>query len=400
MPALSNSLQRFQPSKIAEIFALALRLKEEGRDIVNLSTGEPDFETDPKICAAAHRAIDAGITKYTAVDGTTELKRAVREKFKRDNGLDYELEEIVIDSGAKPLLAHIMLALLDPGDEVIVPTPCWTSHPGAVRLCGAEPVFLPCPESNSFKLRPADLAAAITDRSKVLILNSPNNPTGAVYDAAELKAITEVLLQHPQLWIVADDIYETLLFDGRRFATPAQVEPRLRERVITVNGVSKGHAMTGWRIGFAGGPKEVIAAVRKVMSQATGCPPSISQAAAVAALTGPQGVLAERRAIYQTRRDLMVRALNQAAGLKLSPCEGAFYLFVNCAGVLGKSTPGGRVLRSSSDFVTYLLQDKGVALVPGAAFECDPYFRLSFATDTASLEEACRRIREGCSALT
>ena len=399
MPALSKSLERFQPSKIAEIFALALRLQEEGRDIVNLSTGEPDFATHDSVCAAAHEAIDAGMTKYTAVDGTSDLKRAVQEKFRRDNGLDYALDEIIIDSGAKPLLAHTMMALLDPGDEVIVPTPCWTSHPGAVRLCGGEPVFLACPEDNGFKLHAAELAAAITGRTKMLILNSPSNPTGAVYDAEEMKAITDVVLGHPHIWLVSDDIYESLLFDGRVFATPAGVEPRLKDRVITVNGVSKGHAMTGWRIGFAGGPKDAMQAIRKVLSQATGSPPSISQAAAVAALTGPQEVLAERTAIYQERRDIVVRALNQAAGLTVRPCEGAFYLFVNCAGVLGRTTPAGQVLETSTDFARYLLEDRGVAVVPGVAFEADPYFRLSFATSTEALEEACRRIREGCSAL-
>lgn len=399
MPALSKSLDRFPSSKIASIFALATRLQEEGRDIVNLSTGEPDFDTDISVREAAKKAIDEGATRYTALDGTSALKRAVQAKFSEDNGLDFELDEIIIDTGAKPLLAHIMLALLDPDDEVIIPTPCWTSHPGAVRFCGVHPVFARTREEDDFKLKGQGFRGLISPKTKLLILNSPSNPTGAVYSEDELRELTEVLLAYPDIWIIADDIYEKLLFDGRTFATPAAIEPRLRDRVITVNGVSKSYAMTGWRIGYAGGPREAMAGVRKVMSQTAGSPPAMSQAAAVAALTGPQDYVAEQVATYQSRRDLVVRALNQALGLKVAPSQGAFYLFVNCAGVLGKETPGGKTIQNSTDFVSYLLEDHGIALVPGAAFEADPYFRLSFAASNEALEQGCKRIIAGCSSL-
>ena len=399
MPQLSRVLDRFRPSPIAHIFALAIQLREEGRDIVNLAAGEPDFETHDSVCAAAHAAIDQGETKYTAVDGANHLKRAIQAKFKQDNGLDYDLDEIVVDGGAKPVLGHIMRALLDPGDEVIIPTPCWTSHPGMVQLCSADPVFVPGPEDRGFKLRPEDLDSAITEKTKALILCSPSNPTGAVYDPQELRALTDVLLRHEDVWIVADVIYEKLVYDGREFATPARVEPRLRDRIITVNGVSKGYSMTGWRIGFAGGPRQAMAGVKKVMSQATGCASSISQVAAAAALTGPQEYISQRTAIFQERRDLVVRALNQAEGLKVQPCEGAFFLYINCGEVLGKKTPAGALLESSADFARYLLEEKGVALIPGAAFEYDPYLRLSFAASTEALEDACARIRSACAAL-
>jgi aspartate aminotransferase len=400
MPKLSQVLDRFQPSPIAHIFALAIQLEEEGRDIVNLAAGEPDFETHESVCAAAHAAIDEGVTKYTTLDGTNQLKRAIQEKFKRDNGLDYDLDEIVVDGGAKPVLGHILRALLDPGDQVIIPTPCWTSHPGMVHLSSAEPVFVPGPEDQGFKLQPNDLEAAMTAKTKALILCSPSNPTGAVYDASELRALAEVLLRHEDVWVVSDDIYEKMIYDGRTFATPAQAEPRLKDRVITVNGVSKGYSMTGWRIGFAGGPRQAMAGVKKVMSQATGCASSISQVAATAALTGPQDYIAERNAIFQQRRDLVVRALNQVEGLSVRPCEGAFFLYVNCGGVLGKTTPAGVRLETSADLARYLLEEKGVALVPGAAFEYDPYVRLSFAASSETLEDACVRIRGACAALT
>ncbi len=400
MPPLSRTLERFQPSPIAAIFSLAVRLTEEGRDIVNLSTGEPDFPTPDPVCRAAKEAIDAGVTKYTPIDGTSELKEAIRRKFRQENGLDFAIDQVIVDAGAKPLLAHVMLALLDAGDEVIIPTPCWSSHPGAVRLCGAHPVFLPCGEDQGFKLAAADLGAAITPQTKMLILNSPGNPTGAVYGAEELEALAVVLRAHPDLWVVSDDIYEHLVFDGKKFATLAAVAPDLQDQIITVNGVSKGYAMTGWRIGYAGGPKAAIAGVRKIMTQAAGNPCSISQKAAVAALTGPQEHLRERCERYQARRDYVVRALNQAPGLSVKPSQGAFYLFINCAGVLGQQTPEGRLLDSSGDFVTYLLDSHGVAVVPGAAFESDPFFRLSFAAADQALAEGCKRIVAACSALS
>lgn len=400
MPLLSKTLSRFRTSPISEIFSLALKLKAEGQDVVNLSIGEPDFETHESVCRKARAAMERGETKYTPVDGTAELKAAVQEKFRRDNDLDYPLEQIVVDAGAKPLLGHLMLALLDGGDEVVVPAPCWTSHPGMVCLCGAEPVLVECTEETGFKLTPEKLEAAINPKTKALILCSPGNPTGAVYDTAQLQALAEVLLAHDQVWVISDDIYEKLVFDGREFATMAQAAPRLKERVVTVNGVSKGYAMTGWRIGFAAGPRDVMAGLRKVMSQLTGSPASISQAAAIAALNGPQDYVAERVAVFQERRNLVVRALNQVPGLRVAPCEGAFYLFINCAGVLGKSTPTGGRIESSTDFARYLLEAEAVALVPGAAFESDPYLRLSFAASTTALETACKRIRRACASLS
>lgn len=399
MPSLSTTLERFQPSAIAEIFSLAVRLKEEGQDIVNLSSGEPDFDTEDNAKQAAASAIAAGETKYTNIDGTTALKQAVQAKFRRDNGLDYGLEQILVDAGAKPLLAHAMQAVLDPGDEVIIPTPCWTSYIGMVRLFGGEPKPVSCPEEAGFKLQPADLERAISGRSKLILLNSPCNPTGAAYSEAELKALTDVLLRHEQLWIFADDIYEHIVYDGFRFVTPAQVEPRLFDRTLTINGVSKAYAMTGWRIGFAGGPTQLIEAVRKVLTQSTANPCSISQAAAEA-LTGPQDFLAERAEAFRRRRDLVVGAVNQMPGLRCSPPEGAFYLYPNCAGLLGKRTEDGTTIGSSHDFAKHLLERWGVAVVPGSAFQCDPYFRLSYAASTAELEEACRRIGRACGELS
>ena len=399
-PALASVLDRFQPSKISEISSLTARLQEEGRDIIHLGIGEPDFETPENAVEAGVEAIRSGQTKYTSVDGTTAMKQAIREKFLRDNELDYPVEQIIAASGAKPLLAHAIQAILDPRDEVIIPTPCWVSHPGMVRLFGGEPVFVPCPEEKGFKLQAEDLGRAITAKTKLVIMNSPGNPTGATYDEAELKALTDVLLEHPRIWILADDIYEHIVFDGLRFVTPAQVEPRLYERTLTVNGISKGYAMTGWRIGFAGGPKRLINAMRKVMSQSTGNPSSISQIAAIEALTGPQAFLKERAASFKQRRDFIVPAINQTPHLKCAPPEGSFFLYVNCEGVLGRSAPDGRRIESSTDFAKYLLEEAGVAVVPGVAFELDPYVRLSYAVSMAELEEAAKRLRRACSELS
>lgn len=400
MPSLSHRLNSFKPSSIAQIFTLATQLKEQGEDIADLSTGEPDFQTHLAVCNAAKDAIDQGITKYTPVDGITELKKAIQDKFKTDNQLDYELSQIIIDAGAKPLLAHTLMAILNREDEVIIPTPCWPSHPGVVQLCGAFPVFVKGAADKGFKLKPLDLDHAITEKTTAIILNSPSNPTGAVYSRDELKALTEVLLEHPGIWILADDIYEKLRYDNREFVTVAQVEPRLMDRTITINGLSKAHAMTGWRIGYAGGPSPLMSAIRQIMSQATGNPCSISQRAALAALTGDQSHLRKQLGIYQSRRDNVVNHLNKASGLSVVPCEGAFYLFVNCSGVLGKRTPGGQLIETSTDFVRYLLEDHKVAVVPGAAFEYDPYFRLSFATSEQQLDKACVRIVEACEVLS
>ncbi len=396
MPDLSQKLSHFKPSKIAQIFALAAQLKEQGEDVADLSSGEPDFATAQHVCEQAKLAIDQGVTKYTAVDGTSALKRAVQAKFKDDNNLDYDLDEIVIDSGAKPLLAHALIAILDDDDEVLIPTPCWPSHPGMVQLCGAHPVFIKSPPENGFKLRPQDLDHAITNATKAVILNSPSNPTGAVYKAEELRSLADMLLEHPGIWILADDIYEKLLFDNRKFHSIAEIEPRLKNRTITINGLSKAHAMTGWRIGYAGGPIKLMTAIRQIMSQATGSPSAISQAAAITALTGNQDHIRSQVNIYQSRRDKMVDELNKAPGLSVKPCEGAFYLYVNCEKVIGKKTPQGNILQSSTDFVKYLLEEYKVAVVPGTAFECDPYFRLSFATSDEQLDKACTRIINAC----
>ena len=399
MPNLSHRLNGFKPSSIAQIFTLATKLKEQGEDIADLSTGEPDFRTGAAVCMAAKKAIDQGITKYTPVDGTSELKKAIRDKFKKDNQLEYELSQIVIDAGAKPLLAHTLMAILNREDEVIIPTPCWPSHPGVVQLYGAFPVFVKGSADTGFKLKPQDLDHAITEKTTAIILNSPSNPTGAVYSREELKGLTDVLLEHPGIWILADDIYEKLRYDNREFVTVAQVEPRLMDRTITINGLSKAHAMTGWRIGYAGGPLPLMSAIRQIMSQATGNPCSISQRAALEALTGDQSHLHTQLDIYQSRRDKVVKRLNTADGLSVAACEGAFYLYVNCQDVLGKSTPNGQRIESSTDFVRYLLEDHKVAVVPGVAFEYDPYFRLSFATSDEQLDKACSRMIDACDAL-
>ena len=396
MPSLSQRLNSFKPSSIAQIFTLASELKEQGEDIADLSTGEPDFQTHTDVCNAAKQAIDQGITKYTPVDGITELKKAIQHKFKTENQLEYELSQIIIDAGAKPLLAHTLMAILNREDEVIIPTPCWPSHPGVVQLCGAFPVFVKGAADKGFKLKPTDLDHAITDKTKAIILNSPSNPTGAIYSRNELIALAQVLLEHSGIWILADDIYEKLRYDDREFSTIAQVEPRLMDRTITINGLSKAHAMTGWRIGYAGGPAALMSAIRQIMSQATGNPCSISQRAALAALNGDQSHLEEQLNIYETRRNKMVKQLNQANGLTVEPCEGAFYLYVNCEGVLGKTTPQGQLIESSTDFVRYLLEDHKVAVVPGVAFEYDPYFRLSFATSDQQLEKASSRMIRAC----
>jgi len=400
LPELSSRLNQFKPSKIAQIFALAAELKEQGEDIADLSTGEPDFDTASHVCQHAKQAIDKGITRYTAVDGTSTLKRAIQRKFKTDNDLDYELNEIVVDSGAKPLLAHTLIAILDPDEEVLIPTPCWPSHPGMVQLCGAHPVYIKGSQSNGFKLRAQDLEKAITEQTKAIIFNSPSNPSGAVYSKEELCTLTDVLLEHPGVWILADDIYEKLLFDNRRFSTIAQVEPNLKNRTITINGLSKAHAMTGWRIGYAGGPARLMKSIRQIMSQATGSPCAISQAAAVAALSNDQSHISDQVQVYQSRRDKVVNELNKAQGLSVNASEGAFYLYVNCQGVIGKSTPEGEIINSSTEFVQYLLEHHNVAVVPGAAFEYDPYFRLSFATSDRQIDKACQRILKACALLT
>jgi aspartate aminotransferase len=399
MTELAQMLDNFQPSSISKIFNLANQLKAEGKDILDLSIGEPDFLTPDHIKQAAISAINENNTKYTNVEGTLALRQAISKKFNRDNDLDYDPQQIIVDSGAKPLLMHAMQAMLDRDDEVIIPTPCWTSYIGMVKLCDAKCNFVACPEDKGFKLQASDLESAITAKTKLILLNSPSNPTGAAYAHDEMKAITDVLLGHPDVWILADDIYEHITFDGFEFCTPAQVEPRLYDRTLTLNGVSKAYSMTGWRIGFAAGPQKLINGIKKVLSQSTGNPCSISQAAAIAALEGPQELLAERAEIFHQRRDFLAARLNAIEGLRCHKPEGAFYLYPSCEGLIGKTTTDGVEIRDSKDFVKYLLGSYNVAAVPGTAFEYDPYFRLSYASSVETLEKAADRIEAACANL-
>ena len=399
MSMIARRLAAIKPSPTIAVSSLARELRAAGRDVIGLGAGEPDFDTPDTIKDAAIAAIRAGQTKYTAVDGTPELKAAVAAKFQRENGLDYRLDEISVGTGGKQIIYNALMATLDPGDEVVVPAPYWVSYPDMVLLAGGTPVFVTCPDQTGFKLRPEDLEAAITPRTKWLILNSPSNPTGAAYSEPELRELTDVLLRHPQVWLLTDDIYEHLVYDDFRFVTPLAVEPGLRSRCLTMNGVAKAYAMTGWRIGYAGGPTELIKAMAKVQSQSTSNPCSISQAAAAAALTGPQDFIAERAAIFRRRRDLVVELLNQARGLRCHRPEGAFYVYPSCAGVIGRRTPDGDELADSEGFARYLLESVGVAVVHGAAFGMDPYFRISYATSAELLEDACHRIIRACDAL-
>jgi len=400
MTRLAKILDRFQPSAINEIFTLANRLKEEGKDIVDLSIGEPEFLTPDHVKQAAISAIEQNYTKYTSVGGSLALRQAISGKFKRDNNLDYHPEQIVAGAGAKPLLMHAMQAMISSGDEVIIPTPCWTSYTGMVALCDATCTYVPCPEDKGFKLQPRDLEAAIGANTRLILINSPSNPTGAAYSATEMKAITDVLLRYPDVWILADDIYEHITYDGFEFSTPAQIEPRLYDRTLTLNGVSKAYSMTGWRIGFAGGPRQLINGITKVLSQSTGNPCSISQAAAIAALEGPQEFLRKRKEIFRQRRNFLCERLNAITGLHCHSPEGAFYLYPSCADMIGKFTADGVEISNSDDFVRYLLTSQGVAVVPGSAFEYDPNIRLSYASSIETLEKAADRIEAACKSLS
>lgn len=399
MSLLAAKLDRIKPSPTIAVTNLARELKAAGRDVIGLGAGEPDFDTPDHIKEAAIKAIRDGDTKYTAVDGTPALKEAIVGKFRNENDLVYEVDQITVGTGGKQVLYNALMATLNEGDEVIIPAPYWVSYPDMVLLAGGTPIVVPCPEAAGFKLQPADLEAAITPRTKWLILNSPNNPTGAAYSEDDLRGLVDVLLRHPQVQVMTDDMYEHLVYDGFRFATIAQVEPGLHERTLTVNGVSKAYSMTGWRIGYAGGPKALIKAMAKVQSQSTSNPSSIGQAAAVAALTGPLDFLAERNEVFRQRRDLVVSSLNQTEGLVCPTPEGAFYVYPSCAGVVGKRTPQGEVIENSEAFARYVLNEVGVAFVQGSAFGLDPYFRISYATSTGALEDACARIRTACGRL-
>ena len=399
MSIIAERLSRIKPSPTIAVTNKAKELKAAGKDVIGLGAGEPDFDTPDFVKAAAQKAMDAGDTKYTAVDGTPALKDAIIAKFKRDNGLEYTREQISVGTGGKQILYNALMASVNPGDEVIIPAPYWVSYPDMTLLAEGEPVIVDCPESNNFKLKAEDLEAAITPKTKWLIFNSPSNPTGGAYTHDELKAITDVLMKHPHVWVMTDDMYEHLVYDGFEFATPAQVEPQLYERTLTINGVSKAYAMTGWRIGYAGGPKELIKAMAKIQSQSTSNPCSISQAAAVEALNGDQSFLAERNDAFKTRRDMVVQMLNDAEGISCITPEGAFYVYPSCAGCIGKTTPDGKTIESDEDFVTYLLESEGVACVHGEAFGLSPHFRISYATSEQALQEACSRIQKACAAL-
>lgn len=397
--ALSSRLSAVRPSPTIAITRLANELRRQGRDVIGLSQGEPDFDTPQHVKEAAKAAIDAGQTKYTDVDGTPELKRAIVQKFKNENGLSYDVSQISGGTGGKQVLYNALCATLDEGDEVIIPAPYWVSYPDMVLLAGGKPVIVSCGEAEGFKLSAEALRRAITARTKWLVLNSPSNPTGAGYSAAELEALGRVLLDHPGVMVLTDDMYEHIRYDGWEFATIAAVEPRLFDRVLTCNGVSKAYAMTGWRIGYAGGPAWLIKAMATIQSQSTTNPSSVSQAAAIAALTGPLDFLAERNAVFQERRDLCLTAFNSTPGLSCRTPDGAFYLFPSCAGMIGRRRADGRTIDTDVDFATFLLEEASVAVVPGSAFGLAPYFRISFATATERLSAACERIAEACGRL-
>jgi aspartate aminotransferase len=382
------------------ITALATDLKAAGRNVITLSQGEPDFDTPDNIREAGIAAIQRGETKYTVFDGRIELKQAICGKFKRENGLDYEPSQITVSNGGKQVLYNALVATLSPGDEVVIPAPYWVSYPEMVLLCDGEPVPVSCPQNNGFKMRPEDLDAAITPKTKWLILNSPSNPSGAAYTEADLREIADVVLKHPHVWVMTDDMYEHLVYDDFEYRTIAQIEPRLYERTLTVNGVSKAYCMTGWRIGYAGGPKQLIKAMGAVQSNSTANPCSISQAAAIEALNGPQDFIPKNNAKFKERRDFMVDALNRVPGLHCPRPEGAFYVYPSCAGLIGKKTPQGKIIETDEEFVRYLLEAEGVAVVHGTAFGLAPHFRISYATSNEELEDACARIDRACRALS
>jgi aspartate aminotransferase len=397
---LSDAVNRVSPSATIAVTTKAAELKRAGIDVIGLGAGEPDFDTPEHIKEAAIKAIRDGKTKYTPADGIPELKEAICAKFKRDNDLDYTPAQVNVSPGGKPVIFNAFISTLNPGDEVIVPAPYWVSYPDMARMAGGTPVFVKCGPNANYKLTADTLEAAITPKTKWLVLNSPSNPTGAAYTKAELRALADVLLRHPHVFILTDDMYEHLVYDGFEYWTIAQVEPGLYERTLTMNGVSKAYAMTGWRIGYAAGPQNLIATMRKVMSQSTSNACSISQWAAVAALNGSHDFLAERNAAFKARRDMVVAELNQAEGISCATPEGAFYVYPNIAGVIGKTSPAGALIETDKDFCAALLEEEQVAAVFGEAFGLSPAFRVSYATSTEALTEACKRIKRFCGALS
>ena len=399
MGFLSDALSRIKPSATIVITQKARDLKAQGRDVISLSVGEPDFDTPDNIKEAAMAAIRRGETKYTPVSGIVPLREAIATKFKRENGLEYKPSQTIVCTGGKQVIYNALLATMNPGDEVIIPTPFWVSYPEMVGLCGGTPVFVDTDMAHDFKLQPEPLERAITPRTKWIILNSPSNPTGAAYTRAEMKAITDVLMRHPQVWVLTDDMYEHLTYGDFEFVTPAQVEPGLYDRTLTMNGVSKAYAMTGWRIGYAAGPDQLIKAMDFVQGQQTSGACSIAQWAAVEALNGPQDHLPRFKKAFEERRDLVVSMLNQSKYLKCPMPEGAFYVYPSCADAIGKTAPSGKVLETDEDFVSELLESEGVAAVHGSAFGLGPNFRISYATSNAALEDACHRIQRFCGSL-
>ncbi|WP_054300950.1 pyridoxal phosphate-dependent aminotransferase [Gemmobacter sp. LW-1] len=399
MAFLSDTLARVKPSPTIAVTTKAAELKAAGRDVIGLGAGEPDFDTPQNIKDAAKRAIDEGKTKYTAVDGIPELKKAICAKFERENGLKYAPNQITVGTGGKQILYNALIATCNPGDEVIIPAPYWVSYPDMVLLAGGTPVPVVATLENDFKITAAQLEAAITPKTKWFIFNSPSNPTGAGYSHDELKALTDVLMRHPQVWIMSDDMYEHLVFDDFTFVTPAQIEPGLYDRTLTCNGVSKAYAMTGWRIGYAGGPVDLIKAMAKVQSQSTSNPCSVSQYAALEGLTGPQEFLTDNKVLFQRRRDLVVSMLNTCPGITCPKPEGAFYVYPDIAGCIGKTSAGGAHIVDDEAFATALLEETGVAVVFGAAFGLSPNFRVSYATSDEALREACTRIKTFCEGL-
>ncbi len=396
---LAESLARVKPSATMAVTDMARQLRAAGRDVIGLGAGEPDFDTPENIKQAAIDAIARGETKYTAVTGIDELKQAICDKFKRDNNLDYEPAQVFVAPGGKPVIYDAMMATLNPGDEVVIPAPYWVSYPDIVNLAGGTPVAVETRAKDGFKLQPQDLEAAITPKTKWFIFNSPSNPSGAAYSAEELKKLTDVLLKHPHVWILTDDMYEHLVYDNFVFATPAQVEPQLYERTLTMNGVSKAYCMTGWRIGYCAGPQQLIKAMTKIQSQSTSNPTSISQWAALEALTGPQDFIAAHNEHFKRRRDLVVKMLNEADGIECITPEGAFYVYPSCAGCIGKTAPDGMEIDGDEAFAKALLEAEGVAVVHGEAFGLSPFFRISYATSDENLVEACERIQRFCASL-
>ena len=397
---IAKRMSLIKPSPTMAVTKMAAEMKAAGQDIIGLGAGEPDFDTPDHIKNAAIEAIKNGETKYTAVDGTPALKKAIAKKFYKDNSIKYNIDEIIVSVGGKQVLYNALMSSINPGDEVIIPSPFWVSYPDMVSLAGGVPIIVEGKEKNNFKIQPEDIRDKISTKTKWIIINSPSNPTGSSYSAEELRDIGNLLLEYENIFVMSDDIYEKIIYDDFKFFSLAEVMPELKDRILTVNGVSKAYAMTGWRIGYAGGPKHLITAMSKLQSQSTSNPSSISQAAALAALEGPEEFLLERNEKFKTRRDMVVKMINECNGLSCIKPSGAFYVYPSCSGIIGKSSKEGKLIKNSIDFSAYLLESVGVAVVPGSAFGADPFFRISYATSDSILEEACNRIKKACEQLS